>query len=268
MTAPAARGFCACCWELALWGSRPAAGRLTLQAAPRSLDRAQAPVRTGACRAWQCASTASLQVFDHFASRRFASLRFTSPRFFLIPQNDQLPQNPDRSFSLPATVAAAAGCLGLILTLIFAAKGASLTNAEDALQDAQHPHSGGDKKFFLGEHRCLRRRGWHRCDVWLHEQNRTGPARPSVRTHAEPLARLREPSFASSMLPTKLGSGSLCRETFCAYPSLSQDKSAMTLRSSASNVLRMLLLLFYTRFMLVSLCDSGWQQWKRLVFAV
>ena len=81
---------------------------------------------------------------------RFASLRFTSPRFFLIPQNDQLPQNPDRSFSLPAIVAAAAGYLGLILTLIFAAKGASLTNAEDALQDAQHPHSGGDKKFFWG----------------------------------------------------------------------------------------------------------------------
>ena len=66
--------------------------------------------------------------------------------------------------------------------------------------------------------------------------------------------------------PIKLGSGSLCRETFFAEPdvqAIGEEGASITFRSSSPTLMTMLLLLFFTRFILVSVCNSAWHGWQR-----
>ena len=66
--------------------------------------------------------------------------------------------------------------------------------------------------------------------------------------------------------PVKLGSGSLCRETFFAEPDIQavgQQGAAITFRSSSPTLMTMLLLLFFARFIFVSVCNSAWHGWQR-----
>eukprot|EP01043_Picozoa_sp_COSAG02_P078839 COSAG02_NODE_17949_length_969_cov_1.362069_1_plen_298_part_01 len=66
--------------------------------------------------------------------------------------------------------------------------------------------------------------------------------------------------------PVKLGSGSLCRETFFAEPDMQavgEQGAAITFRSSSPTLMTMLLLLFFARFIFVSVCNSAWHGWQR-----
>jgi hypothetical protein len=77
--------------------------------------------------------------------------------------------------------------------------------------------------------------------------------------------------FVSGLTPVKLGSGSLCRETFFAEPEIAavgEIGASITFRSSAPSLMTMLLLLFYARFILVSLCNSAWHGWQKFTWIV
>ena len=211
------------------------------------------------------------------------------------PSNPLLPFNPEtKGQGRLATLVSATGFLVLLCTLLASAKISSWSAgafvptllmrvrqayteqpcslafaAEDSLEDLEHPHDADEKKFFWGSAAAF--------VVSLLTAGLLSFLGGAVVLQDLVFERLRSSwlaivnlvglllfvlFFASAMLPTKLGSGSLCRETFFAHPHLSSDNMHLIFRSSASDIMCMLMLLFYARFILISLCNSEWQAWK------
>jgi hypothetical protein len=180
------------------------------------------------------------------------------------PVNPQLPHNPAQGVGFVAALTVVAGYAAFFLALVFAGLGASLADAEGLFCD---DHAGCSPWVWAAASAfvisclvlvaafCLQAKAFPVLVDLVFERLRS----PWLGVFSLTGLLLFVLFFVSGLLPVQLGSGSLCQETFFAEPKI--DGDAINFR--ASGAMCTLLLLFYARFALVSLCNSEWHTWHR-----